>query len=76
MSYSGCYVCATLPFWIHFWCVLGESDLCLILICFLGYLAQKVCTFSSVFEHVFSYTAWILITEVVLGVVSLCMSMI
>ena len=56
--------------------MLGESDLCLILICFLGYLAQKVCAFSSVFEHVFNYAACILITEVLLGVVSLCMGMI
>lgn len=57
-------------------CAGGECDLCLILICFLGYLAKKVCTFNSIFGHVFSYAVWILITEVLLGVVSLCMSMI
>lgn len=43
---------------------------------FSGTLGQKVCTFNSIFGHVFNYAAWILITEVLLGVVSLCMSMI
>ena len=43
---------------------------------FSGIFGQNVCTFNSIFGHVFSYAVWILITEVLLGVVSLCMSMI
>lgn len=53
-----------------------DCDLCLVLICLVEYLTKKGMCLNIYNWACINYAVWVVITEVPLGIVSLCMSMI